>query len=88
MRQLVILVYTLPLFALAACGQPRPVIVLPPAELATCAEEPLAPDLPGRDQQDARDELVLSYVLDLRSAYGDCRARVDGLAAWVKEAGR
>lgn len=72
---------------LAACGQERPVIVLPPAELTTCADEPDAPNLPGQDQQAERDMLMLDYVLNLRSAYGDCRSRVDGLAVWRETAG-
>ncbi len=74
------------LFALAACGQPRPVIIAPPAELATCADAPEAPELPAKDGTDAvqmvRDQMILTFILALRSAYGDCRAKVDGLAAW------
>jgi len=73
--------------ACAACG-PKPVrIALPPADLATCADEPQAPDLPARDQQDTRDRLTLDYILDLRAAWGDCRAKVDGIKAWRERAG-
>lgn len=76
---------------LTACGQERPALVLPPAELTHCADEPQAPAIPARDgtqaAQDERDRLTLDYVLDLRSAYGDCRARVDGLRAWRDTAG-
>lgn len=75
----------------AACGTEHPTLVLPPAELAVCADEPVAPDLPpvdwssvetARPVQRARDTALLDYVLALRSAWGDCRADVDGLAAW------
>lgn len=74
--------------ACAACGPQRPVLVLPPADLTSCADEPTAPDLPGRDAQDTRDRLTLDYLLALRSAWGDCRAKVDGLRAWRETAGR
>lgn len=26
--------------------------------------------------------MTLGYILDLRSAWGDCRAKVDGIRAW------
>lgn len=70
--------------ALAACGQPRPVIIAPPVELATCALMPDAPDLPAQspETQRARDEMVLQFILALRSAYADCAAKVAGIAAW------
>ena len=71
---------------LTACGE-KPVLVLPPATLAECADEPVAPILPGRDQQDLRDSLTLDYLLAMRSAWGDCRAKVDGLRAWMDAAG-
>lgn len=74
--------------ALAACNQERPVLVLPPAELATCAAEPGAPSLPPLDQRAERDRLVLEYLLALRAAGGDCRSRVNALATWMKEAGK
>ena len=86
----------LALLALTACG-PKPVrLALPPAELARCADEPLAPDLPAvdwssaelaRPVQQARDAMMLAWALDMRSAWGDCKARVDGLKAWRETAG-
>lgn len=72
--------------ALTACGNERPRIVKPPVELQTCAAEPRAPVLPERDGTDAaqleRDKMVLDYILSLRSAYGDCLAKVTGIKAW------
>lgn len=70
--------------ALAACGQPRPVIIAPPAELATCALMPDAPDLPVQspETQRERDLATLAYILALRTAYADCASRVAGLAKW------
>lgn len=88
---------TIPLALLcASCGDKDFRIALPPAELAMCKGEPLAPDLPAVDWssvataqpiQKARDAMMQAYALDLRSAWGDCRAKVDGLAAWRKTAG-
>lgn len=72
--------------ALAACQPAKPVLILPPAELATCAAEPVAPAIPGQDQQAERDRLVFEYLLALRAAGGDCRAKVNGLATWRREA--
>lgn len=77
--------------ALAACGQPEPVLILPPADLAECADEPAPPVIPERDgseeTQRQRDVLMLEGYLRLREAYGDCRAKVDGLKAWREAAG-
>ena len=56
---------------------------LPPAELLSCAGEPIAPALPGRDKQEERDALTLAYVLAMRAAWGDCAAKVHGVAAWA-----
>lgn len=70
----------------AACGPKEPVLVLPPATLASCADEPEAPILPPLTEQAMRDSLTLEYILALRSAYGDCRAKVDGLRAWRERA--
>lgn len=72
--------------ACAACG-PKPVrIAPPPADLTRCADEPPAPDLPPpgdqAERQTERDTTVLAYILALRSAWGDCRAKVDGIRAW------
>jgi len=72
--------------ALTGCGAERPRLSLPPPELTICADEPTAPEIPARDGQEAtqrqRDALTLDYILNLRSAWGDCRAKVDGLRAW------
>jgi hypothetical protein len=44
--------------------------------------------LPGRDQQDLRDLLVMGWIEGLREAGGDCRAKVNGLRVWMNEAGK
>lgn len=67
---------------LTACDPKRIETIKPPVALTTCADEPLAPDLPGREQQEERDRLTLDYLLGLRSAWGDCRSKVDGIRAW------
>lgn len=77
---------------LTACASnPPPVLILPPADLAICAEEPPAPALPERDGtaevQRVRDEMMLEGYLALRSAFGDCKAKVRGLATWREENG-
>lgn len=77
--------YLMAPLALAAC-QPQPTLILPPAELSSCAAEPGAPSLLPEFTQAERDKIVLEYLLALRSAGGDCRARVNGLATWMKEA--
>ena len=74
-------------FALAACGQREvPVLILPPAELSECADMPESPNIPARDGTDetqrVRDQLTLDHILNLRTAYGSCRSKVDGLKAW------
>ncbi len=72
-------------------------LALPPADLAECAEEPLAPDLPAvdwldpvkaRETQTVRDRLTFDFVLAMRSSFGDCKAKVDGLKAWRDRAGK
>jgi hypothetical protein len=74
-------------FALLLTGCANsPRLVLPPPELATCAGEPQAPALPERDGTNARDLLMLDYVLAWRSAWADCAGKVAGLNAWIKEA--
>lgn len=74
---------TIPLAMLCgACGTDRIQIVKPPVALTECADEPAAPDLPGREQQAERDRLTLDYILAFRSAWGDCRSKVDGIKAW------
>ena len=67
---------------LTGCGQTSVHVAPPPPELTACADEPVAPELPPRDRQGERDRLTLDYILSLRSAWGDCRAKVDGLRAW------
>ncbi len=67
---------------LTACEPKRIEAIKPPANLLTCADEPVAPDLPPQEQQAERDRLTLEYLLGLRSGWGDCRSRVDGLRAW------
>jgi len=62
-------------------------VAKPPAALLRCADEPVAPDLPGRGLQDQRDMLMLDYVLALRSAWGDCSSKVAGVRAWVDQIG-
>lgn len=71
--------------ALTGCGQERPAIAKPPADLLVCADEPVAPDLPGRDEQARRDVMTLDYILALRSAWGDCFAKVAGVRAWANK---
>lgn len=77
--------------ALAACNDPHPVLILPPAELATCADEPQAPDLPARDGTDEtqllRDQMMLTAYLAMRSAWGDCKSKTQGLRRWMDSAG-
>jgi len=86
MRAKLLLLATIPLLTgLGACGQERPALAKPPTDLLTCAGEPVAPDLPTRDQQTARDRLVFDYILSLRSAWGDCSAKVAGVAAWAEK---
>ena len=65
-----------------ACAPARIETVKPPAALTECADEPVAPALPGRDQQAERDRLTLAYILGLRSAWGDCSSKVAGIKAW------
>lgn len=69
--------------ALTGCGQERPVVAKPPVALLECRDEPVAPDLPGRDQQATRDAMMLDYVLGMRDAWGDCRAKLAGVRAWA-----
>lgn len=72
---------------ITACQKPAPVLILPPAELAACADEPAVPDLPPQTMQRERDLMTLDYILALRAAWGDCKADVNGLAAWLEAAG-
>lgn len=81
----------------SACA-PGPVrLASIPEELTVCDDEPQAPELPEQDWgatlavaeaiQRVRDIATLGYVLSLRSAYGSCRADVDGAKAWNEETG-
>lgn len=81
---------------LTACGSPKPVLVLPPAELGECAAEPTPPNLPqvnwesvetARPIQRERDIQTLDYILALRGAFGSCKAKTDGIRAWREAAG-
>lgn len=71
--------------ASTGCAPKRIEALKPPADLLVCADEPIAPDLPGRDEQARRDALTLEYLLALRSAWGDCFAKVAGVKAWATE---
>jgi hypothetical protein len=68
--------------ALTACGPTRIETVKPPIALTECADEPLAPNLPGRNMQEERDSMTLAYIIALRTAYGDCKADVVALKEW------
>ncbi|WP_310534598.1 hypothetical protein [Novosphingobium sp.] len=76
--------------ALTGCGNERVRLVPFPAELTTCADEPQAPDLPAQspETQRARDAMTLDYILALRSAWGDCFAKVAGVKAWNAGVGK
>lgn len=82
---------TLSVLALTGCGQDRPRITPLPPELTECADEPDAPALSAQDwssveaamaAQKVRDDVTLEYLLTLRSAFGDCKAKVAGAKAW------
>ena len=77
---------------MTACGQDRPRIAAPPADLLTCQPEPRAPALPAFDWssvesaravQRQRDQATIDFELGLRAAGGDCRAKVAAIRAWV-----
>lgn len=86
-----LLAVTIPcVLALSACGEKTRLVSLP-ADLTTCADEPLAPQLPAWDWSSVeaaqhvatiRDALTFEYVLQMRSFGGDCKAKVVGAAAW------
>jgi hypothetical protein len=82
--------------ALTSCGDPRVRLSPLPAELTECADEPSAPDLPAREGkqgleldlvQKTRDQMMLDYVLNWRTAWGDCKAKVNGAKAWNQRVG-
>lgn len=68
---------------LAACGQKEPMVITPPAELLRCADAPAVPELPPPGIE--RDKVTLALWLAEREAGADCRARVNGVRAWVDE---
>jgi hypothetical protein len=37
--------------------------------------------------QQTRDQMTLDYVLSWRTAWGDCKAKVDGAKAWNQRVG-
>ena len=80
-------VTTLLLLSLTACAGTEPRLILPPVSLTECAAAPIAPELPGRDQQDERDRLTGEYILGWVRAHGDCKAKVNGLKTWRETAG-
>jgi len=53
--------------------------------LLSCQDEPVAPDLPGRELQSERDRMTFEYLLSLRGAWGSCHSAVAGIAAWANE---
>jgi len=52
-----------------------------------CADEAIAPILPPKDGTEAtqlvRDNLTLTYVLAMRTAWGSCKADVAGVRKWA-----
>lgn len=74
--------------ALAACGQPEPIILTPPAALLTCKPAPAVPaELPPQGTVE-RDRATVSLWLAEREAGADCRANLAGVKAWVETAGK
>lgn len=76
---------------LTACDPKRIEAVRPPVALTECADEPTAPALPpvdwssvetARPIQRQRDEATVDYLLQLRSAYGSCKADVVAIREW------
>jgi hypothetical protein len=72
--------------ALAACGQPEALVLTPPADLLRCADAPAVPTLPEPGIE--RDRATVALWLAEREAGADCRARVNGVRAWVAEVSR
>ena len=73
---------------LSACVPGRPVVTLPPVALTQCEAEPSAPTIPSRDGTEEtlniRDQMTLAYILAMRSAWGDCYSKVQGMKAWAQ----
>lgn len=74
--------------ALAACGQPKPLILTPPASLLSCAPAPEVPATLPAQSTPERDQATVALWLAEREAGADCRSKVSGVAAWVAEAGK
>lgn len=73
---------------LAACGQPEPLILTPPASLLTCKPAPAIPtELPAQGTAE-RDAATVALWLAEREAGNDCRSNLAGVKAWVAEAGK
>lgn len=71
------------MLSVSACGpKVLAVAVKPPADLLTCAGEPLAPILPPPGIE--RDRIVTDWLLAYRTAWGDCSAKVLGIRAWAE----
>ena len=77
------LALTIPLLLVStACGDKVHVkATKPPVQLLTCADEPIAPQLPEPGVE--RDRLVLAYVLAWRIAWGDCAGNIAGIKRWA-----
>ena len=73
---------------LAACGQPTPIILTPPAALLTCMPAPAIPaELPAQGTVE-RDKATVELWLAEREAGADCRAQLSGVRVWVDTAGK
>ena len=69
-------------------------VATPPPEYLSCADWPSPPDMPAYDWTSIeiarviarqRDLLTLAYEQAGYAAFGDCKADVNAVAAWVKE---
>ena len=60
---------------LASCGQPEPIVITPPAEWTAPVEEPAVPD-------EATDESVAGYIVDLIDALREANNRLKRLDDW------
>ena len=66
------------LLLLSACGQPEPIAITPPAEWTAPVEEPAVPD-------EATDESVAGYIVDLIDALREANNRLKRLDDWRAE---
>jgi hypothetical protein len=71
--------------ALAACSQPEPMILTPPAALLTCKPAPAVPETLPPQGTVERDRATVSLWLAEREAGADCRAQLSGVSRWVAE---